>query len=138
MGQVRLVVTLGTRQNYRTENLDFDVAHIALPYNAILGYPALAKFMVVTHHAYNMVKLPGRDGIITIRGEVEDAVHSVERAYKEVVVSHPADEDDVGHLAEVPKKRLLSSPEAAATTKTSPSAGGSGATSTSRMGMPPT
>ena len=127
-----------TRQNYRTENLDFDMAHIALPYNAILGYPALAKFMAVTHHAYNMVKLPGRDGIITIRGEVEDAVRSVEHTYKEVAVSHPTDEYDVGHLIEVPKKRLLYSPKAAATTKTSPSAGGSGATSISRMGVPPT
>jgi hypothetical protein len=39
---VRLPVTFGTRDNYRTESLDFDVAYIALPYNAILGYPALA------------------------------------------------------------------------------------------------
>ena len=45
LGQVRLAVTFGTRHNYRTETLDFDVAHISLPYNAILGYPALAKFM---------------------------------------------------------------------------------------------
>ena len=98
------------------------MAHLALPYNAILSYPALAKFMVVTHHAYTMVKLPVRDGIITIRGEVEDAVRSVEHTYTEVAVSHPTDEDDVGHLAEVPKKRLLFSPEAAATKKTFPSA----------------
>ena len=126
LGQVRLAVMLGTRQNYHTKNLDFDVAHIALPYNSILGYPALAKFMVVTHHAYNMVKLPGRDGIITVRGEVEDAVRSVERTYKEVAVSHPADEDNDRHLAEVPKKRLLFSPEAAVTKKATPSAGGMG------------
>ena len=59
LGQVHLAIMLGTRQNYHTENLDFDVVHIALPYNAILGYPALAKFMAVTHHAYNMVKLLG-------------------------------------------------------------------------------
>ena len=90
------------------------MAHISLPYNAILGYPALAKFMAITHHAYNMVKLPGRDGIITIRGEVEDAVRSVERAFKVLVASHPSDEDDDGHLVEVPKKKLLFSPEAAA------------------------
>ena len=47
-GQVRLPVTFGARDNYRTELIDFDVAHIRLSYNAILGYPALAKFMVVT------------------------------------------------------------------------------------------
>ena len=42
-----LPVTFGARDNYRTELIDFDVAHIRLPYNAILGYPSLAKFMVV-------------------------------------------------------------------------------------------
>src|SRR3954470_18534372 len=51
IGQVRLPVTFGARSNYRTELIDFDVAHIRLPYNAILGYPALAKFMAVTHMA---------------------------------------------------------------------------------------
>ena len=113
------------------------MAHIALPYNAILGYQALAKFMAVTHPAYNMVKLPGRDGIITVRGKVEDAVRSIEHAYKEVAVSHRADEDNDGHLAEVPKKRFLFSPEAAATKKATPSAGGSGVASTSRESVPP-
>ena len=70
LGQVRLAVTFGTPQNYRTEQIDFDVAHIGLPYNAILGYPALAKFMAVTHHAYNIVKLPGSGGTIAIHGQV--------------------------------------------------------------------
>ena len=50
IGQVRLPVTFGQRNNYHTELIDFDVAHIRIPYNAILGYPALAKFMAVTHH----------------------------------------------------------------------------------------
>ena len=64
LGQVRLVVTFRTRENYRTEQIDLDVAYTGLPYNAILGYPAL--FMAVTHHAYNMVKLSGCAGTITI------------------------------------------------------------------------
>ena len=113
------------------------MAHISLPYNAILGYPALAKFMAVTLHAYNLVKLPGRDGIITVRGEVEDAVRSVERAFKESAVSHPADEDDDGHLAEVPKKKLLFSPEAAAIKTPPMRIGGSGVGSTYRAVVPP-
>jgi hypothetical protein len=45
IGQVRLPVTFGTRDNYRTESLDFDIAYITLPYNAILGYPALARLI---------------------------------------------------------------------------------------------
>ena len=40
----------GKRDNYRTDLIDCDIAHIHLSYNAILGYPALAKFMAVTHH----------------------------------------------------------------------------------------
>jgi hypothetical protein len=48
IGQVRLPVTFGTRDNYRTESLDFDIAYITLPYNAILGYPSLARFMVAS------------------------------------------------------------------------------------------
>ena len=36
LGQVRLAVSFGTQANYRTELIDFDVAHIGLPYNAIL------------------------------------------------------------------------------------------------------
>ena len=137
MGQVRIAVTFGTRQNYRTESLDFDVAHISLPFNAILGYPALAKFMAITHHAYNMVKLPGRDGIITIHGDMEDVVCPIERANKALAVSHPTNEDGDGYLTEVPKKKLLLSPEAAALNTPPMSIGGSGAGSTYRTDAPP-
>src|SRR4051812_26266216 len=65
IGQVRLPVTFGERKNYRIELIDFDVAHIRLPYNAILRYPSLAKLMVVTHHGYNILKMTGSGGIIT-------------------------------------------------------------------------
>lgn len=37
LGQIRLPMTFGTRDNYRIELIDFDIAHIGLPYNAILG-----------------------------------------------------------------------------------------------------
>ena len=59
-------------------------------------------------------------------------MRSVNRAFKELAVSHPVDEDDDGHLAVVPKKKLLFSPEAAVTKKASSRAGGLGAASTSR------
>ena len=66
IGQIRLSVTFGKHDNYRTKLIDFDVAHIRLPYNAILGYPALAMFMEVTHHGYNVLKMPGSGGVITV------------------------------------------------------------------------
>ena len=57
--QVCLPVTFGERNNYYTELIDFDVTDIRLPYDAILGYPALAKFMAATHHGYNVLKMLG-------------------------------------------------------------------------------
>ena len=78
IGKVRLPVTFGARDNYRTELIDFDVARIRLPYNTILGYPALAKFMAVTHHGYNVLKRPGSGGVITGPCEERDAVCSLE------------------------------------------------------------
>jgi hypothetical protein len=54
------------RDHYRTETVDFDVAHTSLPYNVILGYPALAKFMAAMHHGFNVLKIPSNRGTITV------------------------------------------------------------------------
>ena len=91
--QVCLPVTFGQRNNYRTELINFDVAHIRLPYNAILGYPALAKFIAVTHHGYNVLKMRGSGGIITVPYEEKDAVCSIERAFQTEALENPEDED---------------------------------------------
>ena len=58
-GQMVLPVTLGDRENLCTENITFDVAEFDLPFNAILGRPAMAHFMIATHYAYLVAKLPG-------------------------------------------------------------------------------
>ena len=105
IGQIRLPVTFGQRDNYRTKFIDFDVAHLRLPYNAILGYPALAKFMAVTHHGYNVLKMPGNRDIIMIACEEKDAVCSLERTYQAMVVEHPDDEATVYPPEAVAKKK---------------------------------
>ncbi|KAI4972396.1 hypothetical protein ZWY2020_003321 [Hordeum vulgare] len=74
IGQVHLSVTFGERKNYHTEIIVFHVARIHLPYNVILGYPALAKFMAMTHHGYNVLKMLGSGGVITIACEEKDVV----------------------------------------------------------------
>ena len=48
------------------------------------------KFMTVTHHAYNLVKLPGLGGTIVIRGMVSDALYTAQAAYKAAAVASPA------------------------------------------------
>ena len=103
IGQVRLPVIFGQRNNYRTELIDFDVAHIRLPYNAILGYPALAKFMAVTHHGYNILKMPGSGGVITVPCEEKDAVCSLERAFQDAAIDNP-DSRSEGPPEAIPRK----------------------------------
>ena len=105
IGQVRLPVTFGECKNYRTELIDFDVAHIRLPYNAILGYPALAKFMAVTHHGYNVLKMLGSYGVITVACEEKDGVCSLERAYQVAAAEDPNNEGAIYPLEAVPKKK---------------------------------
>ena len=105
IGQVRLPVTFEERKNYRTELIDFDVVHIRLPYNAILGYPALAKSMAVTHHGYNVLKMPGSGGIITVPCEERDAVCSLEHAFQAAAIDNPNSRSE-GPLETIPKKKL--------------------------------
>ena len=108
IGQVRLPVTFGQRKNYRTELIDFDVAHIRLPYNAILGYLALSKFMAVTHHGYNVLKMPRSGGVITVPCEEKDVVCSLERAFQAASVKNP--DSKSGNLPEAAPKKKKTSP----------------------------
>jgi hypothetical protein len=119
IGQVRLPVTFGTWDNYRTESLDFDVAYITLPYNAILGYPALARFMAATHHGFNVLKIPGANGTITVRCNEKDALRSVEHVYHEATTMFPTDEDLLEHSGDLTRKKQLISQERAAVKKAS-------------------
>jgi hypothetical protein len=59
LGTVVLPVTFGTRENYRTEFIKFKVANFESSYHAILGRPALAKFMAVPHYVYLLLKMLG-------------------------------------------------------------------------------
>jgi hypothetical protein len=71
LGTVVLPVTFGTRENYRTEFIKFEVANFESSYHAILCIPALAKFMAVPHYVYLLLKMPGRSGILTLRGDLK-------------------------------------------------------------------
>ena len=66
-------VTFGTPDNYRTEHMQFEVADLQSTYNAVLGRPALAKFMAIPHYIYLVLKMPGPAGVITLRGDVKKA-----------------------------------------------------------------
>ena len=107
LGQVTLPVTFGTPANFRTENVIFDVADIPLPYNGILGRPALAKFMAASHYAYNALKMPAEWGVITVKADTKDAVFCVEQMFRAAAVASPGNIDEPSSSAPRPAKKLL-------------------------------
>ena len=71
LGHITLPVTFGTRENFRTESISFEVADFGMAYHAILGRPALAKFMAIPQYTYMVLKMPAPRGVITLRGDVK-------------------------------------------------------------------
>jgi hypothetical protein len=72
LGSVVLPVTFGeTRENYRTEYIKFEVANFETCYHAILGRPAIAKFMVVPHYTYLVLKMPSPAGVLSLQGDLK-------------------------------------------------------------------
>ena len=70
IGSVTLPVTFGTEQNFRTEYTKFEVADFESSYYAIMGRPALTKFMAVPHYVYLLLKMPGNTGVLSLRGDL--------------------------------------------------------------------
>jgi hypothetical protein len=71
LGSVVLPVTFGTKDNYRTTYIKFEVADFDSSYHAILGKPALAKFMAVPHYVYLVLKMLGKTGVLTLHGDLK-------------------------------------------------------------------
>lgn len=72
LGKITLEVAFGeSRENFRSEMLDFEVVDFHSPYHALLGRPAYARFMVRPCYVYLQMKIPGPKGIITVHGNME-------------------------------------------------------------------
>jgi hypothetical protein len=63
----------GTQTNYRTEFIQFEVTDFETSYHAILGRPALAKFMAIPHYPYLLLKMLGPHGILSLRRNLKRA-----------------------------------------------------------------
>jgi hypothetical protein len=68
LGKIALDVVFGSQENFRRENMELEVMDWPSQYHAILGRPAFVQFMAIPHYAYLLLKIPGPNGIITIRG----------------------------------------------------------------------
>jgi hypothetical protein len=71
LGSVVLLVTFGTKDNYLTEYIKFEVADFESSYHAILGRSALAKFMAIPHYVYLLLKMPGKIGVLTFPSDLK-------------------------------------------------------------------
>jgi hypothetical protein len=75
--------------------------------------------MAATHHGFNILKIPGANGTITVRYNEKDALRSVEHVYREAAAMFPADEDLLEHFGDLTRKKQLVSQERATTKKAS-------------------
>src|SRR6185436_2071325 len=66
VGNIDLSVTFGSKTDFRTETLTFEVVDWKGVYHALLGRPAYAKFMAVPNYTYLKLKMPGPNEVITV------------------------------------------------------------------------
>ena len=78
MGSITLEVVFGSPDNFRSEELIFDIVPFRSGYHALLGRIAFARFNAVPHYAYLKLKMPGPRGVITLNGNTECSLCTVE------------------------------------------------------------
>ena len=130
MGQILLPVTFGTCNNFRPELIDFDIAPI---------YPALAQFMAATHPTYNLMKMPGSSGVLTVAGDTKDTLLVLKLALKTTAAAQPVSTDTSKAKGAAPtKKKQLFTQDKAETKQVSVDEDGStGATFTIGTNLEP-
>jgi hypothetical protein len=94
LGSIALPVTFGTEENFHTENVQFDVAEVNLPFNAIIGRPTLYWFMAIAHYGYLVLKMSSPAGVLTVRGDRAAALVAVEKLH--VLAAETVRPDDGG------------------------------------------
>ncbi|XP_039787141.1 uncharacterized protein LOC120653458 [Panicum virgatum] len=70
VGRATLSVTFGTRDNFHTEYVNFEVTEFETSYYAILGRPSLAKFMAIPNDTYLLLKMPAPKGVLSVYGDL--------------------------------------------------------------------
>jgi hypothetical protein len=94
LGSIALPVTFGTKENFCTENIQFDVAEVNLPFNAIIGRPTLYRFMAIAHYRYLVLKMSSPARVLTVQGDRPAALADVEKLH--ALAAEAARLDDEG------------------------------------------
>jgi hypothetical protein len=79
LGSIALSVTFETEENFRTENVVFNIVEVNLPFNAIIGRTTLYRFMAIAHYEYLVLKMPSPTRVLTVRGDHAAALAAVEK-----------------------------------------------------------
>ena len=77
-GSITLEVVFGSPDNFRSEELIFDIIPFRSGYHALLGRTAFARFNAVPHYDYLKLKIPGPRGVITVNGNTERSLRTEE------------------------------------------------------------
>jgi hypothetical protein len=90
VGTITLPVTFRTEDNFHTENVQFEVAEVNLPFNAIIGRPVLYRFMDVAHYGYLVLKMPSPTGVLTVQSDQVAAIVAVAKLHALAIGLAPA------------------------------------------------
>ena len=77
-GFLVLEVVFGSPDNFRSEELIFDIAPFRSGYHALLRRTAFARFNAVPHYTYLKLKMPGPHGVIIVSENTECSLRAEE------------------------------------------------------------
>ena len=77
-GSITLELVFGSPDNFRSEELIFDIVPFRGGYHALLERTTFARFNAVPHYAYLKLKMPGPRGVITVNGNTERSLRMEE------------------------------------------------------------
>jgi hypothetical protein len=75
-------VQFDTPNHFRTDYVNFMVTDFEGTYHAILGRPALTKFVPMPHYSYLVLKMPTEQGVLTLIGNAYTAYTCEEESFK--------------------------------------------------------
>ena len=75
-GSLLLEVIFGSPDNFCSEKLTFYIAPFKSGYQALLGCDAFAHFNAIPHYVSLTLKMPGPQGIISVKGNIERSLRA--------------------------------------------------------------
>ena len=77
----------------------------------------MAQFMAATHPAYNLMKMSGSQGVLTIKGDAKEALAVLKLTLRAAATARPTDADTSKAKGAVPTKKKQFFTQAKAETK---------------------